>query len=151
MWPRRSLAKVCPFPSAKRARDDGHASPSMQAVVFDSVADESVFVKVELMLGYLRRSLLPASTANVDNGATSLMHGHVKLQRYSHEIVTPCFVCELGALPVRVPFCLEMEMCRIQSCALVSPCLFQTNTWLSSGVLGSWRHFPFCSHGCLKT
>ena len=109
-------ATDCPLPSAKRARDDGHSSSSLQGVEFDASTDdawsvpfEERCVKVATALGHLRRFLLPGSTALLDNGATSLMCGHLTLERYSHEFKAAGFVEELRTLTCALLACgLEM-------------------------------------------
>ena len=74
--------KDCPFPPAKRARDDGQSSLSVQAVMFDTDDDirsirlEESCVAVDTALGHLRRSLLTASTATMDQRASKRWQQH---------------------------------------------------------------------------
>ena len=78
----------------------------MQLVQFDAFSDEIRDAQldkkcddIESALGQLRRSTLLASTAILDNGATSLMCGHLTLQRYLRELEAAGLQGELRAYP----------------------------------------------------
>ena len=115
--------------------------------MFASVADvirrirlDERCVTVGKALGHLHRSVLSASTAILDNGATSLLCGHLTLLPCSHELVTAGFYWRthsfslFASLPVWARRCVKFNLVH------TSPCLLQKQMWLSPGAFGSWRH-----------
>ena len=103
----QKTAQNHPNPKPARENDGG----AMQLVAFDAFTDcvrsellERRSAEVEDALGELHRASLPASTAILDNGATSLMMGHKTLQRYGRELEAAGVTGDMRVYPCDRPF-----------------------------------------------